>query len=459
MKNRARIAAAAAILSVACCPARRLPLTPEVVSVSLPIEQIQLENGLSVILHEDHRSPLVAVNIWYHVGSKDEPARRHGFAHLFEHLMFQGSRNVARGQYEVLLTRAGAVEHNGTTTDDRTEYFETVPADQLEVALWLESDRMGFLLDRLDQANFERERDVVKNERRWRLENAPYGLVSLFIREALYPPEHPYRHMPIGTPEDLDAATLEDVRAFWQSQYRPDNATLVIAGDIDRASARAMVDRYFGAIPRRPHPGTGTPAVPVTLDGERRLTIEAGVQLAQVAVTWPIPSFLAAGEAELGIAEIIVRRRLSSALNLREWTQSVSVQRREGQLGGRFEIVATLRPGVSPEKVLRVIDEEVDDLKRRPVKDQLLRDARAEQQATMLFGLERVTARARQFNTYHQLAHDAAFVNRDLDRRRKVGPYDVLRAVAAHLPTDRRVVAFVTPSASAPRCGRLVRGQ
>lgn len=457
MKTWRGVLGAAAILVASCCPSRTLPVMQELMSLRMPVEKLRLANGLEVIFHEDHRSPQVAVNVWYHVGSKDEPPRRHGFAHLFEHLMFQGSRNVRRNQFHGELARAGASAHNGTTNEDRTEYFETVPADKLDVALWLESDRMGFLLDGLDQANFEREREVVKNERRQRYENVAHGLVPMFIREALYPDGHPYRHLAIGTPEDLDAATLDDVRAFWRTFYRPDNATLVIAGDIDRAAAHALVVKYFGGIEGRSDRPVERPAPPVSLDRERRLVVEAGVELAHVAVTWPAPPAFTPGDAELELAEAVVRGRLVKELSgIREWTQHIGVHHTQGQLGGRFEIRATLRSGVSPEKVLAVIDEELDDLKRRPIPGYSLREERARAQSALLFDFERVTERARRFNEYNQLARDPGFVNRDIENRRRVRPDDVQGAMKTHLPPRRRIVTFVRPNPAAPRCGRLL---
>jgi zinc protease len=220
------------------------------VAPALPFERFVLPNGLEVILHEDHRTPIVAVNVWYHVGSKDEPAGKNGFAHLFEHVMFQGSKHVAEDTFFKYLERAGASDRNGTTNTDRTNYFETVPSNELALALWLESDRMGWLLDHANQETFKSQRDVVKNERRQNYENAPYGLVIQFIREALYPKDHPYHLLTIGTPQDLDAATFEDVTAFFRTWYLPNNATLVVAGDIDPKAAKELITQYFGSVPR-----------------------------------------------------------------------------------------------------------------------------------------------------------------------------------------------------------------
>src|SRR3984957_18679684 len=260
------LAAASALgLSAAGAPAA---LAQPAVHFSLPFEKYALDNGLEVILHQDHHTPIVAVNIWYHVGSKDEPAGKNGFAHLFEHVMFQGSRNVGEDQFFKYLERAGASDRNGSTNGDRTNYFETVPTGGLALALWLESDRMGFLLDHVNQETFASQREVVKNERRQNYENAPYGLVWQFIRAALFPAPHPYHLLTIGTPEDLDAASLEDVRAFFKTFYVPHHATLVVAGDIDPAATKALVAKCFATIPRGAggDPPVKTTLIPVTLD-------------------------------------------------------------------------------------------------------------------------------------------------------------------------------------------------
>src|SRR5262245_8170168 len=241
MGSMRRSFARSALLGLAALTLTTLPLlspkTPSAAAQTPPpgamsIEKYALENGLEVILHEDHRTPIVTVNIWYHVGSKDEPKGKNGFAHLFEHVMFQGSRHVGEDMFFKYLERAGASERNGTTNTDRTNYFETVPSNQLELVLWPESDRMGFLLDHANDQTFASQREVVKNERRQNYENAPYGLVRQFVREALFPKSHPYHLLTIGSPEDLDAAKMDDVRGFFRTFYLPNNATLVIAGDI-----------------------------------------------------------------------------------------------------------------------------------------------------------------------------------------------------------------------------------
>ena len=242
-----------------------------------------LDNGLSVLVHEDHTCPVVAVNVWYHVGSKDERPGRTGLAHLFEHLMFEGSEHHDSGYFQPLQA-AGALL-NGSTNTDRTNYWEVVPTGALELALWLESDRMGYLLPALTEAKFANQRDVVLNERRQNYENRPYGLAAMATVAALFPPDHPYHWLTIGAPEDLRAATLDEVRAFFASHYHPGNASLAIAGAIAPAQAFALAERYFGEIPAGP--ANATPVLPAaTLHGSPRAPARGPCRAAPCSI-WP----------------------------------------------------------------------------------------------------------------------------------------------------------------------------
>src|SRR5262245_44964869 len=323
MGSMRRSFARSALLGLAALTLTTLPLlspkTPSAAAQTPPpgamsIEKYALENGLEVILHEDHRTPIVTVNIWYHVGSKDEPKGKNGFAHLFEHVMFQGSKNVGEDMFFKYLERAGASERNGTTNTDRTNYFETVPSNELALVLWLESDRMGFLLDHADEKTFASQRGGVKNERPRYYENAPYGLVGSFSVATLFPKDHPYHLTTIGTPEDLDAAKLDDVRAFFKTYYLPNNATLVIAGDIDKAKARELVDRYFAPLPRGADAPVKRTPMPISLTAEKRLSVEADVELARVIITWPTPPEFAPGDAELDMVADVLTKGKSSRL-------------------------------------------------------------------------------------------------------------------------------------------------
>src|SRR5208282_1059759 len=238
----------------------------------LKFERYKLDNGLEVILSEDHRLPLVAVNIWYHVGAANETAGRTGFAHLFEHMMFEGSKHVSGSSHVHYLEAAGASDFNGTTSFDRTNYFETLPANQLKLALWLESDRMGYLPDKLDQANLSNQQDVVRNERRQSFENAPYGIAQEAVFHLLFPKDHPYYPMVIGSHADIQAAKLEDVRNFFKLYYAPNNASLAIVGDFDPAQAKQWVEKYFGPLKRgAPVPKIAAITPPIT--AQRRVVI------------------------------------------------------------------------------------------------------------------------------------------------------------------------------------------
>ncbi|MEI8255880.1 MAG: pitrilysin family protein [Deltaproteobacteria bacterium] len=446
----------------ATSPAPVRPTGAPVQAPTLAFERYTLPNGLEVILHEDHRAPLASVNIWYHVGSKDEPPGRNGFAHLFEHLMFQGSRHVPEDTFFLNLERIGASGINGTTGDDRTNYFETVPAGRLNLALWLESDRMAYLLDHVDQATFESQRRVVLNERRQSYENAPYGNVYRLLREAMYPTSHPYYRLPIGTPEDLAAATLDDVRSFFRTWYVPNNATLVISGDFEPAAARALVEQYFAPItrgadvPRRPAPAA------VSASSETRIDVEAGVELPRVYLSWPTPAFYAPGDGDLDLVANVLTTGRSSRLYRRlvhelQIAQDVEAGQASMQLTSSFDIVATASPGHTPEEILRVIDEELARLRREgPTDDEMLR-ARTDVLTSIVFDVERGGARADRLNRYAQYVHDPGYIVQDIGRYQRATAADLQQAAQRLLPEGRRIVVVVHPTPGAPLAGR-VRG-
>lgn len=430
--------------------------------IPLAFQKTTLPNGLEVIIHEDHGTPIVTTNVWYHVGSKDEEPGKNGFAHLFEHVMFQGSKNVGEDMFFKYLERAGASDRNGTTNTDRTNYFESVPSNQLELALWLESDRMGTLLEHANEKTFASQRDVVKNERRQNYENAPYGLVPQYLREALYPAGHPYRLLTIGTPEDLDRAQIEDVRRFFRTWYVPNNATLVVAGDLDPTRTLALVEKYFGTIPRgaptppRPMPG------PVALAGETRVVVEAEVELERLYLTWPTPARFAPGDAELDVVGAILSSGKSSRLYQRlvydlQVAQDVNATQFSRQLGSDFTITVTLRKGKSADAVLKILDEELGKLRASPPGDDELERARTKIVSSLVFGLERVSNRADMLNAYNQMAGDPGFATRDIARYEGLRAGDVAAAVQRLLPADKRIVTRAVPTPGAPRAGRLVK--
>jgi zinc protease len=441
------------------------PTQKDPLDVSLAVDKTRLDNGLELVLHEDHRTPIVTVNLWYHVGSKDEPKGKNGFAHLFEHVMFQGSKHVPEDTYFLDLERVGATDINGSTSYDRTNYFETVPKNQLELALWLESDRMGFLLDHVDQATFTGQRDVVKNERRQNYENAPYGLVAQTIAAAVYPPDHPYHLLTIGTPEDLDAATLDDVKAFFRTWYVPNNATLVIAGDIDKPKTRELVGKYFGPIPSGIVPDRAKWADPqvVTLAKENVLAMDAGVELPRVYMAWPTPRAFAKGDAELDLLASVLASGKTSRLYKRlvydlQIAGDVNVNQASKQLGSEFTIVATAQPKHTADELRKAIDEELVKLTTAGITAAELDRAKTGYLSSAIFELERDSARADGFNRYNQMAGDPGYLQKDMARYKDATADQVLGAAKQWLALDRRVVVVVTPKKGAPICGILAGG-
>ena len=307
MKTQSRLSmfVCATVLALAQAPASDIP--------KIDIEKYTLANGLEVILSENHRVPLVGVDLWYHVGPAHEAPGRTGFAHLFEHMMFQGSKHIEGDAHFRLLAGAGATGVNGTTGFDRTNYFETMPANQLEMALWLESDRMGYLLEVVDQKSLSNQQDVVRNERRQSTENRPYGLVDEALYQLLFPKGHPYHGVVIGSHADIQAAKLEDVREFFKQYYAPNNATLAIAGDINKPATKKLIEKYFGSLKR----GPAVPPVKVetpTITAERRLVVTDRVELPRVYMAWFVPSFFSAGGPDAEIAAGILGQGRSSRL-------------------------------------------------------------------------------------------------------------------------------------------------
>ncbi|HEX7236221.1 MAG TPA: pitrilysin family protein, partial [Gammaproteobacteria bacterium] len=337
--------------------------------LAVPYRQLQLANGLNVILHRDTTVPIVAVNVWYHVGSANEKVGRTGFAHLFEHLMFEGSKNVPEGAFDTLLETAGG-DNNGSTTNDRTNYVIDVPANALELALFLESDRMAYLLDKATPDVVDGQRDVVKNERRQSYENRPYGMAELALDETLWPEGHPYHWPTIGYMEDLTAASYEDVVAFFKTYYAPNNASLVVAGDIDLDKTQALVEKWFAEVPR------GAAVAPVgapsaRLTGVTRRTLKDRVGLPRLYLAWLTPRHFAPGDAALDVVSAVLSGGKNSRLYKRlvydlQIAQDVAAFQQSAALGSQYEIIATARPGHTAAELLAVIDEELARLQREP---------------------------------------------------------------------------------------------
>jgi zinc protease len=422
-------------------------------AVGLSVEQVTLDNGFHALLHEDHSSPTVVVYMWYGVGSKDEVTGKTGFAHLFEHLMFKGSKHVDDGQFDLLLEGAGGW-NNGTTSADRTNYFEQVPANFLELALYLEADRMAGLWDAMNQTVLDNQRDVVKNERRQRVDNEPYGIADLTIQQTLWPEGHGNHNLTIGTMEDLTAASLADVEAFYRSYYVPRNARLVIAGDIDVEATKKLIDTYFGWMPDRPEPSHVTLTEPVTPRAEAALlTATDQVQVPRVSFTWRSPAPFASDDAELSVAAQVLAGGKTSRLYRRlvfdeRLASSVSAYQYPQVLGGEFQITAYAREGVDPTLIVDAILEEVESLRNAaPTDDELLRAKRV-MEAYLLQSLESLVARADRLAEYTAYTGSPDYLSKELDAYRAVTADGVRRAAKEWLSPSSRVQMVVTPKES-----------
>ena len=424
-------------------------------------ETFTLPNGLTVILTPDQRLPIVGVNLWYHVGAANEVPGRTGFAHLFEHLMFQGSKHRPGNEQDLagLLDAAGASDFNASTSNDRTNYYETLPANRLELALWLESERMAFLLDGLDQSKLDTQREVVRNERRQSFENTPYGKAEVRMVELLFPKPHPYHGAVIGSHEDLQAATLGDVKSFFRTFYVPANASLVIAGDFDPAEARALVEKYFGPIPRSPKPPAPTvETVPVTR--QLRETLTDDVQLSRIFVGVIAPPAWSDEEFAYDVVQDVLAGGKTSRLYRslvfdRQVAQDVDMGTDRSTYGSASEIRVTVSPGHLPAEVETLLDTELDRLASAPPSDAELRRAQRNIEARLYRGLERLNgigSRADLLNAFQMWRGDPGFLNQVVGRYRAVTPAQVQQTARRLLARDVRVVLTVnpaTPTASA----------
>ncbi len=438
---------------------------------ALRFEKYTLPNGLEVILHEDHSVPLVAVDTWYHVGSGDEKPGRTGFAHLFEHIMFMGSQHVPVGQFDQWLEAAGG-NNNGSTNEDRTNYYETVPSNALPLALWLDADRMGYLLPTMDQAKVDLQRDVVKNERRQRVDNVPYGRSEETILAALYPAGHPYSWPVIGSMADLSAATLGDVQNFFRTYYAPNNATLVIAGDFAPDSAKAWVRQYFGGIPRGPKLPTRPSPTAVRLTRDTMLVLEDRVQLPRFYYAWPAVRNFTADDAPLDVLADVLAGDKNSRLYKRlvydqQTAQSVIAYNNSSRLAGQFQLSVTPKPGQAPATLATAVDEEIARVAREGPTARELARAKNTIRASFLDRLASVNSKADVLNTYNYLAGTPDYVQRDAARYDAVTAADVQRVARQYLtahkvvltvvPTGQRALALggaaATPAAAAPSGG------
>jgi zinc protease len=418
-------------------------------SIDLPFTKRTLANGLDVIVHEDHHVPIVAVNIWYHVGSKNERPGRTGFAHLFEHLMFEGSEHHDKGYFPP-LQQAGATL-NGSTNSDRTNYWEVVPTSAIDRALWMESDRMGYLLPAVTPQRFETQRDVVLNERRQNYENRPYGMAIMAVTAALFPRDHPYNWVTIGSADDIRAMKLEDVQAFFRTYYHPANASLVLAGDIDTARGFDLAEHYFGGLA----PGTRPArlAADAALSGEHRLVLEDRVELPRIYMAWLSPAMFAADDAELDlVADLLANGKTSRLYRTlvyeRRIALDVSAHQHSRELGSFFLLAATAAPGQSLAELSAEIDAELARVSASGPCDSEMERGLAQAEAHFIYRLQTVGGfggKSDQLNAYNVLRGNPGFFSIDLDRYRRATRETVRAASVRYLRHDARVVLSVIP--------------
>jgi zinc protease len=413
----------------------------------IQFEKYKLPNGLEVILHEDHSTPIVAVDTWYHVGSGDEQVGRTGFAHLFEHIMFMGSQNVPVGAFDQLLEAAGA-NNNGSTTEDRTNYYEVLPSNALQLALWLDADRMGFLLPTMDLPKVDLQRDVVKNERRQRVDNQPYGRADEIILAALYPKSHPYSWPVIGSMTDLSAASLADVQNFFRTYYAPNNATLTIAGDFDPAAVKTMVAQYFGGIPRGPNVTRRTTVPAVVIPRDEFLVLEDKVQLPRLYYTWHSVKGFSKDDAALDILAQILAGDKNSRLYKKlvydlQVAQSVNAFQDGSRLDGKFQVDVTPKPGQKVADIDRIVQAEITNLINNGVTPRELQRAQNIYKASFLNRLASVLGKAEVLNSYNYFAGNPDFVQQDAARYEQVSAADIQRVAKAYLGRPKIILTVV----------------
>ncbi len=414
----------------------------------LDLERHTLDNGLRVVLHRDRTLPLVALNLWYHVGSKNEAPGRTGFAHLFEHLLFQGSRNVGTNDHFRYVQQAGGVA-NGSTWYDRTNYYEVLPTNYLDLGLWLESDRMGFFLDAITQENLDNQREVVINERRQKMDNQPYGRAFERLHELLYPATHPYRWPVIGYVEDLTAATLGDVRDFFETFYVPRNAVLTLAGDVDYDHALARIEHYFGEIPggRKPAP----PVVPPSrLDEERREVMDDNVQMPRVYMAYHAPAIgddrwyaadllaaaLTGGKSSLLYEDLVYRRRLAQDVGCYVFPTEVTAT---------FAVISTAKPGVDPAELEAALVEHLARAATEPLAAEHFERALCQRLTEHYGQLQTLDKRADLLSLFTTYFDHPAGLARQVERYRAVTPGDVTAFADQRLGTGQRAVVTVVP--------------
>lgn len=462
--------AASAVLAVACADAG-----PKGTAVNIPFERMTLPNGLEVVLAPDHTVPQVAVNVWYHVGSKNELPGRTGFAHMFEHVMFTGSGHVSYGLHDQLTEGVGG-NNNGSTTNDRTNYYETVPSNYLESALWLESDRMGFLLDSLDEAKFKAQRDIVQNERRQGVDNQPYGRAFELLDYGIYPEGHPYGWPVVGYMTDLQNATVDDVKEFFKLYYAPGNATISIVGDFDMAEAKALVTKYFGDLPAGATISRPKIVMP-TLAAEKRLVFEDRVQVPRLYVTWPsVGDDHNDVEALQFLSQILSGARTSRITKALVYDKQMAASEfafnNNNENAGNFVVMVTPRPEHSLTDVETELDAVIEKLKSEgPTAEEM-----AKTSAGLEFGfisqLQSNMGKADILNDGLVFHGDAGYYRTQYNRLKAVTADDVKRVANTYLGAGRVVLSMVplgkrdmaakasesTPVTVAPDGGHYIMG-
>ena len=413
----------------------------------IQFEKYTLPNGLEVIPHEDHSTPIVTVDTWYHVGSGDEQVGRTGFAHLFEHIMFMGSQNVPVGAFDQMLEAAGA-DNNGSTTEDRTNYYENLPSNALALALWLDADRMGFLLPTMDLAKLNLQRDVVKNERRQRVDNQPYGRADETILAALYPKSHPYSWPVIGSMADLSAASLDDVKNFFRTYYAPNNATVVIAGDFDPAAVKKLVAQYFGPIPRGPAVKRRTTVPAVVIPRDKFIVLEDKVQLPRLFYTWPTVKAFAPDDAALDILALVLANDKNSRLYKKlvydlQIAQTARAFQESGKLDGKFQVDVTPMPGQKVADIDKVVKAEIANVIQSGISTRELQRAQNSYKASFLNRLASALGKADQLNFYNYFVGTPDYVQQDAARYERVTAADVQRVAAKYLGKPKIVLTVV----------------
>ncbi|MBK7474795.1 MAG: insulinase family protein [Haliscomenobacter sp.] len=417
-------------------------------NLQIPYQLHKLPNGLTVILHEDHTVPMIAVDVWYHVGSGYEKPGRTGFAHLFEHIMFEGSGNVQEGDFDNLLESVGG-NNNGSTNTDRTNYYEILPSNGLDIALFLESDRLGYLLNAMSEGKVDGQRDVVKNERRQSYENRPYGLAYQTIVENLYPKDHPYHWPTIGYMDDLTAASRDDVAEFFKKFYVPNNAVLTIAGDIDPEQALERVKYWFSEIP------AGNPVVkPVApnfvLEAPKYLTMEDNVQLPRLYLVYPTPAYFTPGDAEMDVIGNILAGGTSSRLFQKlvyetGMAQNVSAYQSSQALGSMFMITVTARPGHTLEEIMNVVDGEIARLQEEAPAARELQRVINQQESQFLSESQSLLGKAEALQEYYYYTGNPDWANEDLNRFKALSVGDISAASVHYLKPKNRLVLSVVP--------------